>query len=273
MKRLLFCTVILAFLVGCTSTAPPESAIQTAIAQTQVAQPAVATPKFTNTVFQAPTNTPEPSNTPPPTNTPEPTNTPAPTNTPVPTDTPVPPTATPEPIYLKGSGDSIVDTNNPFEVAIIHIKGNAAGRYFGVKNYGSDGQNIDLLVNTTEPYDGVRPLDFELDKHTTRLEITAVGTWEVWIQPVTAARVLNVPGAIEGKGDDVIILSGATPDLAKIKGNSEGRYFGVIGYSGESSDLLVNTTDPYEGTVMVSSGVFVLEIQAIGNWSIEVTST
>jgi hypothetical protein len=64
MKSLLFCTVILAFLVGCTSTAPPESAIQTAIAQTQAVKPAVATPKFTNTAFQAPTNTPKPSNTP-----------------------------------------------------------------------------------------------------------------------------------------------------------------------------------------------------------------
>jgi len=34
----------------------------------------------------------------------------------------------------------------------------------------------------------------------------------------------------------------------------------------------VNTTDPYEGTVIVSDDTVVLEIQAGNNWSIEITA-
>jgi hypothetical protein len=212
-----------------------------------------------------PTYNPLPTNTPTPTDTPIP----APTDTPAPTNTPLPPTATPAPIVLTGNGDSIVDFDNPYETAIVHIIGNASSRFFAVKNYGSDGNLMDLLVNTADPYDGVRPLDFGNGEHTTRFEVNASGEWRIEVLPITSARVLTVPGIIEGKGDDVIILKGATPDLAKIKGNGESRFFAVKSY-GKHSDLLVNTTDPYEGTAIVSGDTVVLEIQAEGSWSIEI---
>src|SRR4030065_1058006 len=96
----------------------------------------------------APTDTPKPTDTPEPTNTPKPSNTPKPTNTPKPSNTPQPPTATPEPILLTGSGDAVVDVDIPFNIAVVHITGNASGRYFGVTSYGEDGEQINLLVNT-----------------------------------------------------------------------------------------------------------------------------
>ena len=128
-----------------------------------------------------------------------------------------------------------------------------------------------MLVNTTDPYDGVRPLDFNNGEHTTRFEVTASDEWRIEALPITSARILTVPGSIEGNGDDVIFVEGATPDLAKIKGNAESRFFAVKSY-GKSSNLLVNTTDPYEGTVIVSGDTVILEIQAAGNWSIEITA-
>ncbi len=195
----------------------------------------------------------------------------APTNTPEPTNTPLPPTPTPEPIILTGTGDSIVDFYNSYEIAIVHITGNASSRHFAVKNYGSDGNSIDLLVNITGPYDGVRPLDFGDGEHTTRFEVSASGEWRIEVLPIASARVLTVPGVIEGRGDDVIFFKGATPDLAKIKGNAESRHFAVKGY-GKHYDLLVNTTDPYEGTVIVSDDTVVIEIRAEGSWSIEITA-
>jgi len=219
----------------------------------------------TNTTV--PTDTPEPSKTIGPTITLRPTKTPAPTKKP--TSTPLPPTATPEPVTITGSGDSVVDIENPYDYGIVHITGNASSRHFAVENYGSDGKQIDLLVNTTDPYDGVRPLDFGSSEHTTRFQVTAVGDWEITILPLDAARVLFIPGKIEGKGDDVIILIG-TPDLAKIKGNVGSRHFAVLSH-GNGTDLLVNTTDPYEGTVMIASGMIALEIDAEGEWEIEVT--
>jgi hypothetical protein len=241
---------VVVILSACAPSTPSQGEIQTAIAQTEQALPTL-TPTF------VPTNTPEPSITPKPSNTPKPTN------------TSLPPTPIPEPVVLTGTGDSVVDFDNPFETSIVHIIGNASSRFFAVQSYGSDGNSIDLLVNTTDPYDGNRPLDFRNGEHTTRFEISSSDEWKIEVLPITSARILTVPGIVEGKGDEVIFLTGATPDLAKIKGNAEGRFFAVASY-GKSSDLLVNTTDPYNGTVIVSGDTVVLEIQANGNWSIEI---
>jgi hypothetical protein len=70
----------------------------------------------------------------------------------------------------------------------------------------------------------------------------------------------------------MVLLVVGTPDLAMITGNPGGNYFGVIGY-GDRSQLLVNTTDPYEGTVLVNSDVLALEIVSEGLWTIELTGT
>lgn len=223
--------------------------------------------KATSTAMAQLTHDAKPTDTLVPTETSKP----LPTKTPAPTNTPLPPTPTPEPIVLTGTGDSVVDFENPFTVGIIHIIGNSSGRYFGVKSYSSNGESLELLVNTTDPYDGILPMDFRDGEHTTRFEVTAKGQWTIEILPLLSARSISVPGTITGKGDEVILLSGSKPDLAKIKGNSSGRYFGVTGY-GNYSDLLINTTDPYEGTVILASDTIVLEIKASGEWSIEITN-
>lgn len=213
-----------------------------------------------------PEETPLPIEPQPPTNTPEPTDTPLPTATP----TPIPsPTPIPDPVVLSGSGDSVVDFENPFDISIAHITGNAGSRHFSVKSYESTGDSYELLVNTTDPYEGTVLLDVAVT-HTTRFEIAATGEWTIIVDSVINARELIVPGIIEGNGDDVIILREGTPDLAHIKGNEQARHFSVKGY-GSSSDLIVNTTDPYEGTVILASDTILLEISATGAWSIEVT--
>lgn len=214
------------------------------------------------------TDAPEPTELPEPTRTPQPTKTKIPTLTPRPT--PVP-TELPDPVIVSGSGDSIVDAENPYGAAIVHITGNAGSHHFAVMNYDTNGNQIDLLVNTTDPYEGVRPLDFRADEHTTRFEVKATGEWQIEILPIKFANSLSVPGTYEGSGDDVLLLLGGTPDLAKVKGNAGAHHFAILSY-GKYSDLLVNTTDVYEGTVLLSSDVVALEIDAEGSWSIQVTS-
>lgn len=215
----------------------------------------------------SPEETPLPTEPPPPANTPEPTNTPLPTATPteVPTPTPLP-----DPVILTGSGDSVIDFENPFPVSIAHITGNAASTNFIVWNYGEDGTKYDLLVNTTDPYDGVVLMDPGEGEKTTRFEITAVGEWTIVVDALLAARKLEVPGTIEGTDDDVIVLTGNDPDLANIMGNEAATNFIIWGF-GSGKDLLVNTVDPYEGTVILARDTVVLEITAVGPWSIEVT--
>jgi len=196
---------------------------------------------------------------------------PPPTNTPSPTSTPIPPTSTPKPILLTGSGDSVQDINNPYDVSLIHVVGNSCSGFFAVESYGSNNEKIDLLVNTTDPYDGIRPMDFRVGQHTTRFQINASCAWQIQIYPLSAAHIIQVPGNYSGKGDDVLSLIGSQADTAKITGNANSSFFAVTGY-GENSDLLVNTTDPYEGTVIISAGIKFLEIQASSDWSITITS-
>lgn len=45
------------------------------------------------------------------------------------------------------------------------------------------------------------------------------------------------------------------------------RYFSVITY-GSGFDLLVNTVDPYSGTVRIDPGSTVMTVHAVGGWSI-----
>lgn len=257
MKRLLPLLLIALLLAACESateedaTAPSDTAVGSA-APTEAAAPTSTLPP--------PTATPEPTATPvPPTPTPEPTATPE-----HPTPTPVP-----EPKAYSGTGDNVVDIEKPGgqdQPVIAHIRGNAEGAHFAVKSFDDSGQLIDLLVNTTDPYEGVVPIDFGRDERTTRLQITAAGDWQIEVRPLSTARRVSIPGSIEGIGDDVVIIDG-DPDIAHITGNSDARHFAVIAY-GDSYGLLVNTTDPYDGRVVVDKDAVVLKVDAEGPWSI-----
>ena len=52
----------------------------------------------------------------------------------------------------------------------------------------------------------------------------------------------------------------------KVDGNENGRYFSIKGYSKNGSRILVNTTKPYSGKVMLQPNTFLLEIHAVGQW-------
>jgi hypothetical protein len=229
-------------------------------------------------VTQAPTippvftNTPIPTQTPAPTNTPRPTATPKPTNTPEPTETPTP---VPEPVTLTGTGDYVVDSGWPCDPALVHVAGNAGGRYFAVESYDANNELVDLLVNVTEPYEGYQPLNWRTGECAVRFQVKAIGDWTIRILPIVpgihevAERWIEVPGTREGEGDDVIFLRGK-PSTATISGNEGARYFAVVAW-GDWADLVVNTTDPYKGTVMLDKSTVALEIKATGAWSVEVT--
>lgn len=215
-----------------------------------------------------PSEIPEPSKTPKITNTPKSTYTPRPTITRVPIK---PPTFTPAPVIFTGTGDSIIDYDNSVP-SLVHIIGNASSRYFSVTNYDVNNEYIDLLVNTTDPYDGICPLDFKDSEHTTRFQVSAEGAWTIEILPLSSMELLFIPGEISGKGDYIFTIRGGTPDIATITGNSSSRYFGVYGYSDNGLDLLVNTTDPYAGMVLLDSTTIVIEVNAHGEWAINITT-
>lgn len=266
MKRLWIMLSLLAITLLFAACGPATDETATAPAETSVAA-AAPTDATGPTETAAPANaTAEPTSTPvAPTATTEPTATPVPpTPTPAPTATPLP-----EPKSYSGSGSDVVAIEKPGgsdAVVIAHITGNAGSRYFGVTGFDDAGQQTDLLVNTTDPYDGVTLLDARKGQTTTRLQVEAEGDWTIEIRPLAMARHAAVPGATTGVGDDILILDG-TPDTAHIVGNPDGRYFGVIGH-GKSWDLLVNATEPYDGRVIVSKDVVVIEVKAVGDWQL-----
>ena len=105
---------------------------------------------------------------------------------------------------------------------------------------------------------------------TTSLQVTAVGPWSITLTDLRSAPTFS-SGAYTGSGDAVAIYQG-TGRIAAITGNAEGRYFGVKAYgSGGSGGGLVNTTDPYTGTVPWPTGPVIVVVTATGDWSITVT--
>jgi hypothetical protein len=174
-----------------------------------------------------------------------------------------------------GKGDSILDVHFP-EWGVIHIIGNSDSRYFSVESLSNSGETIDYIASSSEPYDGYRLIDLSTEK-AARLKITAYGPWEITYFPsVYGFHPLIYPGKYQGTGDDVLLLIPANPktkpDTAIITGNSAGRYFSINAYNEDGQNYLASSSDPYEGTVIIPPGTIIIEVDAVGSWTIEITS-
>jgi len=177
----------------------------------------------------------------------------------------------------EGAGDDFIEIEKPAEINIMHIVGNRADSFFAVQGYDAEGNLTDLFVNTTSPYEGAVALDFDDDKDTTHLEIEAASgdEWSIYVLPIEATEYwVEVPGEITGENDSIVIILGS-PTMANIEGNEADSFFAIIGWLEQDgwlvgSDLLVNTTDPYEGTVRMESNTMILQIEAVGAWTIDV---
>ncbi|MCX7617674.1 hypothetical protein [Tepidiforma sp.] len=168
---------------------------------------------------------------------------------------------------FSGSGSDIIDIRPIGDIpALLYVKGNSSGRHFAVTGYDANQSRTDLFVNTTDPYEGIVPLNFSDHETTAFLEVTATGAWTIEIRSLRTARVGRSGEVVSGKGDDVIITP-SHPVFAEITGNSSKRYFGVKAY-GKTSKLLVNTTDQYSGKSILPQETIVVVVTAAGDWQI-----
>ena len=168
-------------------------------------------------------------------------------------------------ISYSGSGDDYIEIDPLDDLWYMEITGNQSCGHFAVKGYDAAGDYKDLFVNTVEPYRGSV---FELEQSTRLLEINAPDSWSVKIKPLAEAPRLTASEMYSGVGDAVLLLpSGCTS--AKITGNGGSNHFAVKGY-GNYYDLLVNTIDPYNGTVRLGKNTVLLTITAEGGWQITV---
>ena len=172
----------------------------------------------------------------------------------------------PDPVVYSGTGDDVVQITPPEGKYVFRITGNQEERHFSVKAYDSFAEYIDLLVNTTSQYSGVT---YDPTQSTAMLEISATGDWTIELVSIYTMDALISGNSISGEGDAVLQVF-APVLTADIQGNDASAHFSVKSYDmdGGYLDLLVNTTDPYSGTVMMGLDVSTLVIAAEGPWTI-----
>ena len=166
-------------------------------------------------------------------------------------------------------GDKVLSLDPIPDRYVFKVSGNAGGRYFGVIAYDAQGSRLDAIVNTTEVYNGIV---FDKKQTTATLEIKSSDAWEITVLPLADMETVYKGSTITGSGDCIFLFA---PDAgesmsALVKGNKDERYFGVIGYS-ETLDRIeafVNTTDSYNGQVMLRKNPRVFEVKSVGDWSI-----
>ena len=166
-------------------------------------------------------------------------------------------------IVLTGSTDAEVKfAKNAPGPAVVYITGNAASRYFGVRILGTE----NYLVNTLDPYEGVRSLDWD-GGESTGFEVRASGPWRIEVLPLSVIPTFNT--SVKGDGDMVVRYTGDS-SLAEITGNNDGRYFDVRAFGAHGTGRLVSTSQPYAGSRQITGGPQVFEVQAVGPWTITV---
>ena len=174
-----------------------------------------------------------------------------------------------EQIFLEGSGDDVVVLDSPISLAAMDVSANASGRYFGIKPILVTGESGISLVNTTDPFDGTVLLLGTDQDAIVGFEVSSNGPWTFLIKSIAEVPYLGRTETIEGSGDALVRVD-ETVGLTTItvNGNEEGRYFGIRPHGARYSVSVINTTDPYSGTVRLDPGTLLLEITAIGSWSI-----
>lgn len=166
----------------------------------------------------------------------------------------------------EGSGDDVVEIDIPGDAAIVELTHSGSSN-FAVWSLGANFDQIDLLVNEIGDYSGVRPIQFLVGEEVSGLEITAGGDWAYTIKPLVYAP--SATCRFTGIGDSVVLVtnfqgSGGTATLT----NTGDGNFAIWAY-GDDRDLLVNEIGPYEGTIRVPSGLFIWDIAAVGEWTVD----
>lgn len=177
-------------------------------------------------------------------------------------------------IVLTGTGTNVVGADKPVGPMLARVRTTTPNSgYFSVEARSGADHN-GLLANVVGPTDEVSPLDFgTTTRQTTSFAVTAntgVG-WEITLIPLSAAGGFG-RGQTIGESRSTVWHYVGSAGVAHIIGNASARYFGVTAYNEDTSysDLLVNTTDPFDGRVPVAANQY-LEITADGPWQITVS--
>lgn len=168
-----------------------------------------------------------------------------------------------------GTGDDIVYINQYTQLVIAEITGNSSNSFFAVIPYLGE-ERYSSIVNTTDSYTGVVPLNFSSDNPDT-LQVSAVGEWTIVIKSVSTLPAFT-DNLISGTGDTVIQFFDNRDNYQDITvtGNETEQFFSIIPYGcdGSRKFSLFVTSDKYSGTIRSSKGTCYLVVKAVGDWTI-----
>jgi hypothetical protein len=170
-----------------------------------------------------------------------------------------------EPIVYTGSGSQVVQVDVPDDYLAAAISHQGRSN-FAVVSYDTAGNRLDLIVNEIGDHLGTHLVP----ERPGALEVTADGTWNITFLPPELLRRATEP-TIGGRGPDVVVvsdldLSGLVTGTFRHSGESN---FAVIGWSDDDRNLLVNEIGVYEGQAVVSADTILFEVQADGDWVIQ----
>lgn len=142
---------------------------------------------------------------------------------------------------------------------------------FAVTLLTAGGEYVELLANVIGDYKGKRAFGLDLDDY--RMQVEADGSWKIEVQQPLHASGELLPTTFSGKADGVSGPFEATSGLVELKMTHSGSAnFAVVVYSafGDYIDLAANEIGNFKGSygVSVDPGVYVLDVQADGNWKI-----
>ena len=164
---------------------------------------------------------------------------------------------------VTGSGDDVVEMPVTGIPVIIDITYSGSSN-FVIYTVDSEGENVDLLVNTIGSYTGTQT-DYLDYADVTMLSIQSSGDWSITFKPL--ASIPELVNGAENTGDGVYYIS--TDSLTTITiTNSGDSNFVVRGIGLSSADLLVNEIGDYEGTVIWAEEESFLIVTSDGTWAV-----
>lgn len=168
---------------------------------------------------------------------------------------------------ISGTGNTASDAIELEPGFAVFESNHNGGANFIVELQDENGNSLELLINDIGSYNGKTFAQIPASGNY-YLNVTADGGWNVNISQQTPPTLKNIPGTIEGNGDDVVFVD-ATSGNYKMTAKHSGSENFIVMLNGEN--LLVNEIGTYEGSQRQSlndTGIYAFIVNADGNWRI-----
>ncbi|MFW6048381.1 MAG: InlB B-repeat-containing protein [Candidatus Natronoplasma sp.] len=188
----------------------------------------------------------------------------------------------PEPIIFEGSGDDSTETFDLVEgVSRYNLTHDGESNFIVELMESETGDTVENLVNEIGSFDGsqivgVTEDGFEAEPGEHLINVEADGDWKIVIEQPKPTSAPSTPQTYSDEGYGVpepFELDGGTATFEMSHDGESNFIVQLYDKDGNVVDYLANEIGEYEGTktVSVSEDIHYLDIEADGNWDIEVT--